>query len=63
MRAAGVPNGYERLKEFSRGHAIDALSLAAFIDTLPLAAAEKTRLRALSPSDYIGLAERLAREI
>ena len=63
LRAAGVANGYERLKEFSRGRLIDAAALAAFIDTLPLAAAEKTRLKALSPFDYIGLAARLAREL
>jgi len=63
MRAAGVPDGYERLKEFTRGRAIDAASLAAFIDTLPLAATDKERLRALSPSDYFGLAERLALEV
>lgn len=63
MRAAGVPNGYERLKEFTRGRVIDAASLAAFIDTLPLAAADKTRLKALSPFDYIGLAARLALEV
>jgi len=63
MRAAGVPNGYERLKEFTRGRAIDAAALAAFIDTLPLAAADKARLLALSPSDYSGLAARLAREV
>jgi adenylosuccinate lyase len=63
MRAAGVPNGYERLKEFTRGRVIDAACLAAFIDTLPLAAADKTRLKALSPFDYIGLAARLALEV
>jgi adenylosuccinate lyase len=63
LRAAGVPNGYERLKEFTRGRVIDAAALAVFIDTLPLAAAEKTRLKALSPFDYIGLAARLAREV
>ena len=63
MRAAGVPNGYERLKEFTRGRAIDAAALAAFIETLPLAAADKARLQALSPSDYFGLAARLALEV
>jgi adenylosuccinate lyase len=63
MRAAGVPNGYERLKEFTRGQAIDASALAAFIDILPLAATDKARLRALSPSDYFGLAARLALEV
>jgi adenylosuccinate lyase len=63
MRAAGVPNGYDRLKDFTRGRAIDAAALAAFIDTLPLAATDKSRLRALSPSDYIGLAAQLALEV
>jgi adenylosuccinate lyase len=63
MRAAGVPDGYERLKELTRGRAVDARSLAQFIDGLPLAAAEKARLRALSPRQYTGLAGRLAREV
>src|SRR5438477_215125 len=63
LRAAGVPGGYERLKEFTRGRTIDAATLAAFIDTLPLAPAEKTRLRALEPADYTGLAAQLARRI
>jgi adenylosuccinate lyase len=63
MRAAGVPNGYERLKEFTRGRAIDAPALAAFIDTLPLAPTDKERLQALSPADYFGLAARLALEV
>src|SRR5882724_1563543 len=63
LRAAGVPGGYERLKEFTRGRTIDAATLAAFIDTLPLAPAEKSRLRALKPADYTGLAAQLARRI
>ena len=63
MRSAGVPGGYERLKEFTRGRVIDAQALADFIDTLPLAPADKSRLKALRPEDYTGLAARLAREI
>jgi adenylosuccinate lyase len=63
LRAAGVPEGYERLKDFTRGQAIDAHALAAFIDTLPLSADEKLRLKALTPEGYTGLAARLAREI
>ena len=63
LRAAGVPGGYERLKEFTRGAGVDAATLAAFIDTLPLAPAEKTRLQALKPADYTGLAAQLARRI
>ena len=63
LRAAGVPEGYERLKEFTRGRSIDAKALAEFIDTLPLAATEKTRLKAMTPAAYTGIAARLAREI
>jgi adenylosuccinate lyase len=63
LRAAGVPGGYEKLKEFTRGRAIDARALASFIETLPLPPAEKARLKAMRPQDYTGLAARLAREV
>lgn len=63
LRAAGVAGGYERLKDFTRGRPIDAPMLAHFIDTLPLDAADKTRLRAMRPQDYVGLAAKLARDI
>ena len=61
--AAGVPDGYERLKEFTRGRTIDAAMLAAFIDGLPLSAPEKARLRGLRPEGYTGLAAALARRV
>ena len=63
LRAAGVPGGYERLKELSRGRSIDRATFVAFIDSLPLAPADKARLRALTPGDYTGLAAELARRI
>jgi adenylosuccinate lyase len=63
LRAAGVAGAYERLKEFTRGRPIDAPMLAHFIDSLPLDAAEKTRLKAMKPQDYVGLAGKLARDI
>jgi adenylosuccinate lyase len=63
LRAAGVPNGYELLKDFTRGKAIDAGSMSIFIDTLPIPAADKARLKQLSPKDYTGLAAKLARDI
>ena len=63
LRANGSPGGYERLKDFTRGRAIDAQSLAAFIATLPLPEDEKRRLQALRPEGYLGLAAQLAREI
>ncbi|MCC7461533.1 MAG: adenylosuccinate lyase [Gammaproteobacteria bacterium] len=63
LRAAGVPNGYELLKDFTRGQAIDAEALRRFVGHLPLSQAERARLAALTPADYVGLAARLARAI
>jgi adenylosuccinate lyase len=63
LRAAGVSDGYERLKDFTRGRTIDGPTLAAFIEALPLTAADKARLRALTPAQYTGLAAQLARGI
>jgi len=63
LRAAGVAGAYEQLKDFTRGRPIDAPMLAHFIDTLPLDAADKTRLKAMKPQDYVGLAAKLARDI
>ncbi len=63
LRAAGVPNGYELLKDFTRGSDVDSAGLAAFIDKLPLAPAERARLKALAPQQYLGLAAEMARSI
>ena len=60
MRKAGLPNPYERLKELTRGHAMDEKSIRAFIEGLELPAADKARLLAMTPSSYVGIAERLA---
>jgi adenylosuccinate lyase len=54
MRRYGVPEAYEKLKELTRGQGIDQPRLQAFIQTLPIPEAEKTRLLALSPATYIG---------
>jgi adenylosuccinate lyase len=61
LRAAGIANGYELLKEFTRGRSIDAAALRAFVATLPLPEAERARLAALAPPQYLGLAAILAR--
>jgi adenylosuccinate lyase len=60
LRAHGVPDGYELLKNFTRGAAIDEGAVRAFIATLPLPAEARARLAALKPVDYIGLAAELA---
>jgi adenylosuccinate lyase len=60
LRAAGVPDGYELLKDFTRGQRVDGAGMRQFIDTLPLPDTERARLAALQPHDYVGLAAQLA---
>jgi adenylosuccinate lyase len=62
LRAAGVPSGYELLKDFTRGQRIDAAALRGLLASLPLSDGERARLAALTPAQYIGLAQRLAQE-
>jgi len=65
MRAAfiaGVPgmeNPYERLKELTRGHTIDAAAIRSFVAGLGLPADVTERLTNLTPGTYVGLAEKL----
>jgi adenylosuccinate lyase len=63
MRRHGLPDAYEQLKELTRGRAIDGKTLREFIAGLDIPAAERTRLLALNPSSYTGLAAELARRI
>lgn len=63
MRKTGLANAYDRLKDLTRGQAIDQALLQAFIRELPLPEADKARLLALRPADYTGLAALLAQSI
>jgi adenylosuccinate lyase len=63
MRRYAVPEAYEQLKELTRGRRVDAAVVDAFVASLPIPAAEKDRLRALTPGTYVGLASRLARDV
>ncbi len=63
MRRYAVPNAYEQLKALTRGRRIDGEAIARFLEGLPIPAAEKERLKAMTPATYLGLAARLAREI
>jgi len=60
LRAEGIADGYERLKNFSRGQRIDGPMLRELIASLPLSAGARTRLAALTPAEYLGLAADLA---
>jgi adenylosuccinate lyase len=63
MRRHGLPNPYEQLKELTRGKSVTRESLAAFIDGLALPMEERTRLKAMTPGSYTGLAADLARRV
>ncbi|HEY9181997.1 MAG TPA: adenylosuccinate lyase [Gammaproteobacteria bacterium] len=63
MRRHGLPDAYEQLKELTRGRAIDANTLREFVSRLDIPPAERSRLLALDPSSYTGLAAELARRI
>lgn len=63
MRRYEIPNAYEQLKALTRGQAITAETLKAFIETLALPDAAKQRLRDLTPDTYLGTAISLAQAI
>ena len=63
MRRHGLPNPYEQLKALTRGHGINEAAMREFVAGLDLPEAAKTRLLALTPAGYVGLAERLAKAI
>jgi adenylosuccinate lyase len=61
MRAHGIPDAYDRLKQFTRGRPMDRGAMRDFIGSLELPATEKDRLMQLTPGAYLGLAPALAR--
>ncbi len=63
MRRYGVEKPYEKLKELTRGQAIDAATLAAFVDALDIPEAARQSLRRLTPAAYTGNAAEQARKI
>ena len=54
MRRYGIEKPYEKLKELTRGKRVDAKGMQQFIDSLALPEHEKTRLKQLTPANYIG---------
>ncbi|MDE1941822.1 MAG: adenylosuccinate lyase [Betaproteobacteria bacterium] len=63
MRKTGMANAYDRLKDLTRGKAINQALLQEFIRELPLPEADKARLLDLQPASYTGLAASLAQAI
>lgn len=63
MRRYGLPEPYEQLKQLTRGKGITQAALNQFITGLDLPDDVKTRLLALTPRSYTGLAASLAKQI
>ena len=63
MRRSGDDNAYEKLKELSRGKKIDKKLLHNFIDQLNISDDDKSRLKELSPNNYLGNDETQAKSI
>lgn len=61
MRRHGIEEPYEKLKALTRGQAITAESLEAFVGTLEMPQNARDELAALTPARYIGIAADLAR--
>ena len=62
MRRHGIENSYERLKELTRGRAVDRDTLVRFVESLTIPQGEKDALLDLTPAAYVGAAEKLALE-
>lgn len=63
MRRYGVENPYEQLKELTRGKGISREALQTFVQGLAIPQQARDQLLALTPANYIGIAEKLARDI
>ncbi len=63
MRRYTVPEPYEKLKALTRGQAVTKALLHEFITTLEIPEEEKARLLEMTPSNYLGLAESLAKDL
>jgi adenylosuccinate lyase len=63
MRRYGVEKPYEKLKELTRGQRITPEQLSVFIEKLEIPDEAKAALQALTPRNYTGYAEQLAKAI
>jgi adenylosuccinate lyase len=59
LRAAGKPDAYESLKEQTRGRILTETDYEVWCDSIDVDNATRTKLKALSPESYIGLAIKL----
>jgi adenylosuccinate lyase len=55
LRRENFPKPYEALKELTRGKEINKVSVHNFINGLKISADLKKELKAISPSNYVGI--------
>jgi len=58
-----IKDGYEVMKELSRGKKINKEDLHNLIDKIDIPLEEKKTLKNLTPSSYIGIANTLAKQL
>ena len=63
MRRYGLPAPYEALKELTRGKGITQEALQTFITGLALPPEVRQRMLEMTPRNYLGLAQELARAV
>lgn len=63
MRRYGISDSYEKMKTLTRGKKINKKLLHAFIKDSKLPASAKNKLLKLTPTNYLGKAEELARKL
>ena len=59
MRKAAIAKPYEKLKKLTRGQKINRETITTFIQSLDLEENDKQRLLAMTPQNYIGLAQEI----
>ena len=62
LRKEGVEVPYEKLKELTRGKEVSHEDFAKFIDALDVSDKVKKRLKSFRPENYLGLAEKIAKQ-
>jgi adenylosuccinate lyase len=63
LRSAGIPSAYQMLKSLTRGKKMTEESYRAWAEGLDADESVKSRLLALAPQNYLGLAEKMTEQV
>ena len=61
MKLEGLDNAYEIIKSKTRGLSLDKDSYAELVENLDISKTAKDKLKKLTPTNYLGDAEKLAK--